>query len=222
MPSFIDYYNYSYPELVDIWRELDKSDEFSVLSDHDLELILSEFNKRGIKELAYLLKRLRKKKSIIHYSRELDVSEDYLNTLKSWLQSLVPRARPLTGIPIVKPDHFEYLASLKTLGITNTYHLLDKASTSDRRNNLCGMLGISQQFLSQLVSWADLYRLRGISSSLLQQFVDLGITSLTKLIQCDTRYVVSKIPQTIQMNPELLEQYKKEAKRNMKRLKVVW
>jgi hypothetical protein len=212
MPSYIDYYNYSYPELVELFTEDIKEPELSQLQEHDLRTLLSEFKKRGIKELAYLLKRLRKKKSIIHYARELKVSEDYLENLKNWLQSLVPRARPLKDIPIVTTEHYEYLAGLKSLGITNTYDLLHKAHHEEGRKNLSNLLSIPIEFIDSLVKYADLFRLYGMSSRNAQILVENGIDSLHKIIEVNP----------VDLPVEYAIQYKKEANRSIKRLQVVW
>ncbi|MHA2251687.1 MAG: DUF4332 domain-containing protein [Candidatus Kariarchaeaceae archaeon] len=182
MPSFIDYYNYSFEELINLIESENSQSKKRVLNDYDIKKVLKGFKARGVKDLKYLLKRIRKNTGLRHYSFELKLSEEYLEELRRQLSSYVPKAKPLKALlPVRSKVQEEWINKLKSLGMTNTYHILHIGKTIIGRAQLAKMTEIHVDFIKELVQYADILRCGVVNNTWARMYIENNIDTAQKL-----------------------------------------
>lgn len=196
MPGFIDYYNYTFDELLELLNKEVLLPKRQILKTIDPAKVFQEFEKRGVKDLAYLQKRLKTKNSVKHYATELNIPEEYLSVLRRQILGYVPKGKPLKSFPCVTTNTVVYISSLANLKITNSYHLLSKAPTPKKRAGVAQALNIPLNFLNELTSYADLMRCFAIKDTIAQLYIHLGIYSMEKLANSDAETIYIDITKT--------------------------
>ncbi|MHA2030718.1 MAG: DUF4332 domain-containing protein [Candidatus Kariarchaeaceae archaeon] len=228
MPSFIDYYNYSFEEIVEIVNSEKFFPKRQILKEYDISTVLDGFKARGVKDLKYLLKRIRRDQGMRHYAHELKVPIEYMIILRRQLASYVPKAKPLKNLPFITKSHQPYLDKLTSLGIKNTYHILHHGKTPSGREQLAKMTGAPIDFILTLVKYADVYRCGAIKDVRARMYVENGIDTAQKLHATDAKELmerfkgISKRFDYIKMDPPLtdLAANSRSAGRALSRLEV--
>ncbi len=134
----------------------------------------------GIKNLKALIDTLKTKQKIEMFSKNTNLSIDYLTVLKREAGSYLPKPINLNNFPGIDSEDIE---TLKDLGIKNTKQLFNKVKINGEIKKLSQLSGISIERLNELASLSDLARLYGVGPVFARIIYDVGINSVKTFIK---------------------------------------
>ena len=140
----------------------------------------SIFTSNGIKNLKALIDTLKTKQKIEKFSKNTNLSIDYLTILKREASSYLPKPINLNNFPGIDSKDIE---TLKDLGIKNTKQLFNKVKINGEIKQLSQLSSISIKRLSELASLSDLARLYGVGPVFTRIIYDVGIKSVKTFIK---------------------------------------
>ncbi|MCP4344337.1 MAG: DUF4332 domain-containing protein [Desulfobacterales bacterium] len=142
----------------------------------------------GIKNLKVLIDTLKTKQKIEMFSKNTNLSIDYLTILKREACSYLPKPINLNNFPGIDSEDIE---TLKNLGIKNTKQLFNKVKINGEIKQLSQLSGISMERLNELASLSDLARLYGVGPVFARIICDVGIKSVKTFIKYRPEELIS-------------------------------
>ncbi len=138
-------------------------DRFKVLSEN------------GIEHLADLITQLKTKQKVEKFSKQSELSVEYLTILKREAGSYLPNPVKLDKFPGVD---LKSVTTLESAGIKHTKHLFDRTKEKEKFTLLLDLTGIDKACLEELKALSDLVRIYGVGPVFARIIYDVGVRSV--------------------------------------------
>lgn len=145
----------------------------------DLDGRFKKLERIGITNLKELTDRLKTKPKIEAFSKETDLTTEYLTLLNREAKSYLPNPIRLDKFPGI-PTHD--VKRLETEGIKNSRQLLNEVKDSSGLDHLSQRAEISFEVINELVGLSDLARAYGVGPVFARLLYDVGIQSIQEFV----------------------------------------
>lgn len=177
MTPFLDYYNYTLKEIKAIFQNSKILPSRLILKEN-IEKNFDKFESFGIKDIKDVLRALKNKVTILEFSQKSGLSVEYLTIFLRQIKSFIPKSISLKKLYLVNnyPDYLDYYTKLESIGIKNTFYLLEASETKQARKALAEKTKIPIDKISDLVRLSDLYRIGAIKAVRARMYLEAGFT----------------------------------------------
>ncbi|QUI22287.1 DUF4332 domain-containing protein [Vallitalea pronyensis] len=156
----------------------------------DIDQRFAYFKSIGIKNVLELEKMLKKKDKLSALAEAPCLSEAYLKVLSSELKSIQTKPRKLKDFNGFATDT---ISKLEACGIKNTRHLFDRVLTPEKRAELAGETGISEQDIMELTQLTDLTRIQWVNTTFARVLYEAGYDTIEKVAHADYQVLYDTI-----------------------------
>ncbi len=189
MGYYIDLRNISLDEYKEILKSADLIPSRMVLKEN-IDDIFDAINAQKIENVAELRTALKNKKKLQDFSKQSEISEDYLGTLIREVNGYRYRPNKIRDFPGVSEN---VILKLENLGLKNTLQLFDKILTPQSRNDLSSQTGISEREILKLAKLTDLSRIRWVNHTFAYVLLEAGYDTAEKVANADYKALYEKV-----------------------------
>jgi hypothetical protein len=154
--------------------------------DERFELLKS----KNIMSLSDLLETLKTKQKIDKFSKETELSVEYLTILRREANSYVSVPVKLIDLPFIETD---IINKLESQGIKDSKQLFEIAAKLKDRQKLSEKFKLPLDKLSELVSLCDLVRITGVGPVFARIIYDSGIYTVRNFLSCDSVELLERL-----------------------------
>jgi len=154
--------------------------------DERFELLKS----KNIMSLSDLLETLKTKQKIDKFSKETELSVEYLTILRREANSYVSVPVKLIDLPFIETD---IISKLESQGIKDSKQLFEIAAKLKDRQKLSEKFKLPLDKLSELVSLCDLVRITGVGPVFARIIYDSGIYTVRNFLSCDSFELLERL-----------------------------
>ena len=137
-----------------------------------------QIRNRGINNLKELLDVLKSKPTLLAFSAESGLSEEYLTILNREVKSQLPKPNRFRDFPNVAPEVAE---QLERHGIKHTKHLFAEILTPEKRADFANRTGLAPEIVLKLTQLTDLSRIRWVNHTFARVLFRAGYDTAKKV-----------------------------------------
>ena len=152
-----------------------------VILKEEIDQRFNVLSANGINNLKNLVDALKTKVKVESFSRQTDLTIEYLTILKREANSYLPNPKKLKDFTGIDENDIQ---ALENIGIKNSKQLFNKINIEMSVDQLSEQTGVSEDKLKELAALSDLVRIYGVGPAFARIIYDVGIDSLEAFVQC--------------------------------------